>query len=39
MERIVFIKIDNDEKREEFYKACKDGKEDFVGTEVCTKLN
>jgi len=36
--RIVFSKVSDDEKREEFFKARKGGKEDFMGTEVCTKL-
>ena len=36
--RIVFIKVSNNEKHEEFYKVRKGGKEEFVGTEVCTKI-
>lgn len=36
MPRIVFIKISNREKREDFYEL-KGGKYQFVGSEVCTK--
>jgi len=35
--RIVFIKVNDNEKREEFYKVYKGGKEEFAGSEVCTK--
>jgi hypothetical protein len=36
--RIVFIKVNDQEKREEFYKVHKGGKEEFAGSEVCTKV-
>jgi hypothetical protein len=35
--RILFIKISNDEKREDFYEEHKTGKEVFTGSEVCVK--
>jgi len=36
--RIVFIKVSDNEKREEFYKVTKGGKAEFAGSEVCTKV-
>ncbi len=36
--RIVFIKVSDREKREDFYQQRKNGKYESVGSEVCTKL-
>jgi hypothetical protein len=36
--RIVFMKVNDHEKREDFYKVQKGTKDEFVGSEVCTKL-
>ena len=36
--RIVFIKVSDREKREDFYKLANSGKYQFDGSEVCTKL-
>jgi hypothetical protein len=35
--RIMFIKVNDHEKREEFYKARNGEKQEFTGSEVCTK--